>query len=182
MLYTAIQERTTVIMQMIKVFLKKPLLFVILPLCSILLLFGIYIYFILVHIGDHNRTINGIDVPGMLCFNSWRDYEINYSKLLEKATMNDAKSIKRLILLDFDGAYGYDHGGVIVDLIGIIGEDKFIQSIATINIKQKKIVESYIKVGLEYGGNHNFQNKTFEEAFPKIYAFTNPVATENPIR
>jgi len=153
--------------------LSKKLLFVIMFACSVLSLFIIYIYFIIVYIGDHDRIVNGIRVPGILCFNCWENYKINYSKLLEKATINDAKSIKRIVLLDFDGAYSYHHGGVIVDLIGIIGEDKFIQSLTTISSEQKRNVTAYIRVGLEYGSNPNFKGKTLKEAFPKIYIFLN---------
>jgi hypothetical protein len=159
-------------MQKIKNF-SKTLLFAILSVCFALSLFIIYIYFILVHIGDGDRTVNDIHVPGMLSFLSWKYYKINYSKLLEKAMMDDEKSIRRLVLLNFDGANGYAHGAVIVDLIEIIGEDKFIQSLTTIHSEPKRNVTSHIRVGLEYGGNPNFKGKTLEEAFPKIYALFN---------
>ncbi|MDR1679613.1 MAG: hypothetical protein LBR81_07540 [Prevotellaceae bacterium] len=52
---------------------------------------------------------------------------------------------------------------------GQMGEDKFIYSLGTISKEQKRQIEEYISIGLEYGNNPNFQNKTIQEVFPKIY-------------
>ena len=93
--------------------------------------------------------------------------------MLNKAIAKDANSIKQLTLLDFGDAAGYDHGTVIVDLIDLIGEEKFIQSLGAINEKQKNKLNSYLIVGIEYGNNPNLQGKTVKEAFPKIYDFLN---------
>ena len=119
---------------------------------------------------SRHEVVNGIVVSELLISASEKQ-NVNYSKLLRKATKGDVKSIKQLTLLSFYDASGYDHGSVIVDLIEIIGEDKFIQSLSQINYEQKQNVKAYIEVGLEYGNNQNIQTKTIEEAYPKIYTF-----------
>jgi len=99
---------------------------------------------------------------------------INYCKLLRNAIKNDSASIRAFTLLKFHGGESsYNHGWVIVDLIGIIGEDKFIRSLAAINDREKGGVKGYIRAGLEYGKNPRFQGKPLEEAFPKVNAFLN---------
>jgi len=156
-----------------KVFIKKLLLFVILPICSVLLLYAVLAYF--AHYSDKPKCVNGIYVSTAVIIHSREQLKINYCKVLKKATTNDANSIKRLVLLDFTSGVvsSYDHGGVIVDLIELIGEDKFIQSLGIINKEQKNRISSYLMAGLEYGGNPNFQAKTLKEVFPKIYDFLN---------
>jgi hypothetical protein len=101
--------------------------------------------------------------------------------LLKKATTNDTNSIKQLALLDFSLGVvsSYDHGAVLVDLIELIGEDRFIRSLATISNEQKREIKSYIEVGLEYGNNPKLQAQTFNGAFPKTYDFLNyPCSSE----
>lgn len=138
------------------VFVKKILLCVMLSVCFLNC--------------SRQKVINGIEVSELLQIVS-KEQHINYCKQLNEATKGDTTSIKQLALLEiYDGA-GYDHGGVIVDLINIIGEDKFIQSLTTINKEQKQIVKGYIEVGLEYGNNPNSQTQSFKKAFPKIYVF-----------
>ena len=118
----------------------------------------------------NNSVVNGIEVSELLIISA-NNQHVNYRKLLRESTEGNAKSTKELALLKFYDASGYDHGAVIVDLIDLIGEDKFIQSLSMINKKQKKDIEGYIEVGLEYGNNPKFQNKSIKEAFPKIYFF-----------
>jgi hypothetical protein len=156
-----------------KVFVKKLLLFVVLPICSVLLLYAVLVYS--AYNSDKPKYVNGIYVSGLVIIHSREQHKINYCKLLKKATINDANSIKQLTLLDFSfgGASGYAHGAVIVDLIEIIGEDKFIESIMTISKEQKQVVKGYIEAGLEYGNNPNLQTQTLKETFPKIYVFLN---------
>ncbi|MDR0560481.1 MAG: hypothetical protein LBG92_09930 [Prevotellaceae bacterium] len=74
-------------------------------------------------------------------------------------------------MLEFYDGVGYEHGSVIVGLIEIIGEDKFIKSLETVTEKQKQVMERYIAAGLEYGKNPNLQAPTIKEAFPAIYTF-----------
>lgn len=118
------------------------------------------------------KVINDIEVSELLLIAS-KEQNIDYCKLLNESIKGNDSSIRQLALLKiYDGA-GYDHGAVVVDLIGLIGEDKFIYSLTTINNEQKKWIKEYIEVGLEYGNNVNLQTQTFKEAFPKIYKFLN---------
>jgi hypothetical protein len=140
-----------------KIFLNK-LLFLMLSVCFISC--------------NRHKSVNGIVVSELLSIAS-NELQINYCKLLKEATKGNVFSIKQLSLLDFYDGVGYDHSLVIVDLIDFIGEDKFIQSLGTINEEQKNKIKSYLMVGLEYGNNPNLQKKTVKEAFPKIYVFLN---------
>ena len=114
-----------------------------------------------------HKEINGIEVSELLLVVS-EEQNIDYCKLLNEATKGNESSIKKIALLKIDDAAGYDHGAVIVDLIEVIGEDKFIESIKTINHSEKKRIKGYLEVGIEYGGNPNIQGQTLKEVFPKI--------------
>lgn len=141
-----------------KRFVTKLLLFVILSMCFVNC--------------SRSKSVNGIEVSELL-FSVSKEQHINYCKLLNEATKGDVTSIKQLVLLRFYDASGYDHGSVIVDLIKIIGEDKFIKSLATINKEEKQIVKGYLVVGLEYRNNSDLHAKTLKDVFPKIYIFLN---------
>jgi len=141
-----------------KVFLNKLLLLVMLSVCFVNC--------------NRHKSINGIVVSELLLIASNKQH-INYCKLLEEATKGNVSSIKQITLLDFYDGVGYDHSVVIVNLINLIGEDKFIQSLGTINEEQKNKIGSYLMAGLEYGDNPNLQGKAVKEAFPKIHNFLN---------
>ena len=112
-----------------KVFVKKLLLCVLLSMCF----FNC----------SRQKVINGIAVSELLLIVS-KERHINYCQLLNEATKGNVTSIKQLALLKiYDGA-GYDHSGVIVDLIEFIGEDKFIQSLSTISKEQKQVIKGSI--------------------------------------
>ncbi len=119
---------------------------------------------------SRNKSVNGVVVSEQLITVS-KEQHIKYCKLLKKAMNGDTDYIKQLSLLEFYDGVGYDHGSVIVDLIEVVGEDKFIQALSAINKEQKQTIESYVEAGLEYGNNPNVQGKTLNEAFPKIYTF-----------
>ena len=76
-------------------------------------------------------------------------------------------------MLDFSDGAAYDHGAVLVDLIEKIGEEKFVQSIKTINDSEKKWIKGYLEAGIEYGSNVNIKGQTLKDVFPKIYDFLN---------
>lgn len=117
-----------------------------------------------------HKEINGIEVSELLLVVS-EEQNIDYCKLLNEATNGNESSIKEIALLKiYDGA-AYDHGAVLVDLIEKIGEDKFIQSIRTINNIEKKWIKGYLETGIEYGGNTRIQGQTLKETFPKINDF-----------
>jgi len=151
-----------------KIFSKKLLLSVIMSAC--LAFIALWIYFVS---DTGHRYVNGIYVSELLRIVSNEKHNKNYCKLLEEATKGNVSSIKQITLLDFYDGVGYDHSVVIVNLISLIGEDKFIQSLGTINEEQKNKIGSYLMAGLEYGNNPNLQGKAVKEAFPKIHNFLN---------
>jgi hypothetical protein len=121
---------------------------------------------------SRHKDVNGIEVSELLLFSSKKQH-INYCNLLREAIKGNDNSIREITLLEFYDATAYDHSSVIVDLIEIIGEDKFIQSLHSMNKRQKQIAKGYIQVGLEYSNNKQLQLKTFKDAFPKIYMCLN---------
>ena len=117
-----------------------------------------------------NRAINGIEVSELLLIAS-KKQNIEYAKLLNDALNGNDSSIRQLALLKIPDGAGYDHSAVVVDLIELIGEDKFIHSLTTISNDQKGWIEKSIGAGLEYGNNPNLQTNTLKEVFPKLYEF-----------
>lgn len=81
---------------------------------------------------NHKCVVNKIVISELLSTVA-KERSIDYCKLLETALTGDENAIKKLSLLVFSDAVGYDHGSVIVDLITNIGEVKYIKSISAIN-------------------------------------------------
>jgi len=131
----------------------------------------ISVYFLLLlAISCNNKCIvNNIEVSELLGTVA-KEKSIDYCKLLKTALTDDKSAIKKLSLLEFDNAAGYDHGVVIVDLITVVGEAEYMKAISTANKEQKILINSYINVGLEYG-NHHLQGKDFKNVFPDLYVF-----------
>lgn len=132
--------------------------------------FSLFAILLILFTNCGNRTINGIEVSELLLIVS-KQQNINYCKLVYEATEGNQNSIKQLALLEINDGAGYDHGEVIVNLIEIIGEGKFLHSIGAIRDKEKWLIIGYIEVGLEYGYHPNLQTESFKEAFPSIYDF-----------
>lgn len=97
---------------------------------------------------------------------------IDYVNVVKRASEGSEKDIYLLCSLQFDGAYGYDHGSVLVDIIDILGEDKCVDMMKDINKQQAEYFDGYLNVGLLYG--HKYGNKPFDhdyeikDIFPKI--------------
>lgn len=100
-----------------------------------------------------------------------KDKSIDYCELLKDALTGNQNAVKKLSLLEFENAVGYDHGAVIVDLIISLGEAEYIKAISTTNKEQKKLISSYIDVGMEYGSNALVKEKDFKKSFPDLYIF-----------
>ncbi|MDY3529838.1 hypothetical protein PG593_08625 [Riemerella anatipestifer] len=134
----------------------------------------IAISFLFLHTNSCNNKciVDNIEVSELLGTVA-KERSIDYCKLLKVALTGDKNAIKKLSLLEFDNAVGYDHGEVIVDLITVIGESEYIKAISTVNRDQKKIINSYIDVGLEYGNNPLLKGKNCKNAFPNLYVFLN---------
>lgn len=130
-----------------------------------------------------DKDVDGIYVEEDLRIATDNHHGISYCKLLKKAINGNQEDIKKLMLLDFSGAgaAGYDHGDVLVKLIDRLGEKTIISSLGSqLTKEEKREIEDYIAVGLEYGSNpHQGQNP--EEAFPLLYEYlqkeTTPVAS-----
>lgn len=121
---------------------------------------------------SRHKEIDGISVSEMLLIVS-KEQSIDYCSILHDAVNGDSLSIRRLASLDFYDSIAYDHGAVLVDLIMLIGEDAFVQSLNSIGTEQKEQVKSYIIAGLEYGSHTEWNYQMFQEVFPKLYAFVN---------
>ena len=102
-----------------------------------------------------------------------REKNCNYCTLLDSAINGDNNSIKRLALLDFSDAVGYDHGAVLIEVINKIGDAKFTNAITTTSKDQRITIESYLEVGLEYGYRKEYADKSLKEIYPKLYYFLN---------
>ena len=119
------------------------------------------------------KDVDGIYVEEELRIATDDYYGISYCKLLKKAIDGNQEDIKKIMLLDFSGAgaAGYDHGDVLVKLIDRLGEEAIISSLGNqLTKKEKRGIESYIAVGLEYGNNPH-QGKNPDEAFPFLYEY-----------
>lgn len=127
---------------------------------------------LLVNSCSNKCVVDNIEVSELLGTVA-KEKSIDYCGLLKVALTGDKNAIKKLSLLEFDNAVGYDHGEVIVDLITVIGEKEYIKAISTVNKEQKNLISSYIDVGLEYGNNPLVKGKDFKTAFPKLYIFVN---------
>jgi len=136
------------------------------PVQKILLLF-LFLFF---QSCSNSCNVSGINVSELLSVAS-KEKGIDYCSLLNKAIKQDEIAIRKLSLLEFNDATGYDQGAVIVDLILELGEKKYISSISEISNKEKILIESYIDIGVEYSDRPELKNKNSKNAFPKLYIF-----------
>lgn len=125
---------------------------------------------LLVNSCSNKCVVDNIEVSELLGTVA-KEKSIDYCGLLKVALTGDKNAVKKLSLLEFDNAVGYEHGEVIVDLITAIGETEYIKAISTANKEQKNLINSYIDVGLEYGNNPLVKGKNFKSAFPDLYVF-----------
>jgi len=131
------------------------------------------LFFLLFANCHRHKVVNGIEVSVIL-LSTAKENKVDYCNLLKEAIEGSEKSIRELTLLIFYEAAGYDHGSVIVDLIEVVGEDKFTKSLMRLSPEEKQLVKGYISVGLEYGNNQKYKaNNSLEKVFPIIYSFLN---------
>lgn len=119
-----------------------------------------------------NRKVGEIEVSELLLIAA-KEQNTDYCSLLKGSINGNCNDIRRLALLDFHDGAGYDHGAILVKLIGIIGEDMFIQSISGIGNEKKQEIKNSIAVGLEYGDNSDLNKLSIEQAFPKLFFYLN---------
>lgn len=119
---------------------------------------------------SNGKNINGIYIPNIiyLSLENSRE-EIEYDKLIINSLNRDTVSLNRLVSLNsFDGEAAYCHGAIIVELIDRVGEDFFIHSTDCLPMSTKKLLLSYIDVGISYR-NETIDIRTTKEVFPKLY-------------
>lgn len=102
-----------------------------------------------------------------------REQNYNYCGLLGAALDNNIDSIRKLALLQFSDAVGYDHGAVLIEVISKVGENNYVNALYGISRKEKELVDSYLSVGLKYGYRKEYENRKLKEVFPSIDAFLN---------
>lgn len=102
-----------------------------------------------------------------------REHNYHYCALLSAALDGNKDAIRKLALLHFSDAAGYDHGAVLVEVIREVSEKRFIDAIRDIPIEEKALINGYLSVGLEYGYRKENQTMDFGTAFPALYAFLN---------
>ncbi len=114
-------------------------------------------------IGCNNcDQVQGIKISELLN----RQIDDSYRELLDNAVKLDKEAIVKISTYKISDAAGYDHGYVLVRLIEKIGEEEYFKGFENLSLKEKKSVLSYLKAGLENGGNKIYQYKKIDEIFP----------------
>lgn len=105
------------------------------------------------------------------------DYENLVADVIEK---NDTNAMICLYSLCdthvFDGQYAYDHGDVLIQLVGQKGEEFGIMSLKKLNAEKMSDVAGYLNVGLEYGKN-KYSGSALKDVFPKMTNFIDSVTS-----
>ncbi|WP_299610448.1 hypothetical protein [uncultured Aquimarina sp.] len=106
--------------------------------------------------------VQGIEISELLN----RQIDDSYCEILDNAINLDKKSIVKISRYKISDAAGYDHGYVLVRLIEKIGEEEYFNGFQNLSLNEKKSVLSYLKAGLENGGNKIYKFKKLDEIFP----------------
>ncbi|UUC44825.1 hypothetical protein [Flavobacterium cerinum] len=118
----------------------------------------------------YHCSIAGIEVSENILISA-EEKGINYCELLEQSLQKNKRAVIQLSLLNFDGAIGYDHGTLLVELIRKIGENEYLSLIRNLNDTEKKTIESYLQAGLEYHYDSSLKEKSIKSVFPELNAF-----------
>lgn len=110
----------------------------------------------------NNCEINGIEISELLKISTNKPY----CELVEKAINKDEQSLKEISELRILDGAGYEHGYVLIQIIEKIGEKKYVEIIKDFSTKEKETIYSYLRVGLEYGGNKLYKNRSVEDILP----------------
>jgi hypothetical protein len=79
---------------------------------------------------NNKCIVDNIEVSELLSTVA-KEKSIDYCDLLKTTLIGNKDAIKKLSLLEFNDAVGYDHGAVIVDLIIALGETEYIKSVGS---------------------------------------------------
>ena len=137
-----------------------------------------YIYIIVLIIFysciNRDKEIEGIYVSVALQdFADSRD--IDYCILLNKSLHFHKGRIKEFSLLCFDGVGSYDHGGVLIDLIAKIGQDKFIEELSNTTQNERLLIRTTLEGGLEYHHNPIYHEIKLNVIYPKVFNFLSKI-------
>ncbi len=97
--------------------------------------------------------------------------------LIEQTLDGDKEALSSLVTFPCGGASGcYDLGFVITQIIYKLGEDEFIKMVEQLDNNERKQLEGFIQVGLEYGyldKEKAWERRNIENQFPKLYKLMN---------
>lgn len=97
--------------------------------------------------------------------------EYDYCNLFNSAKEGNEQHIKKFFLLPFYDGLAYEHGAVLLELIDVLGEKKIIESLKSINEKEKKLIQGYLMVGLDFTQNPKFKGKKLNVNYPSVHNF-----------
>ena len=139
------------------------------------ILIALFIMFSLISCLKNN--INGIIISDTLLSNQSFQENKNLNKIINQCLNKEFNGFKKLLEYNCgDGAGCYDLGYILTQIIFRIGEDDYIKVISKLSKKDQINLNSFIKVGLEYGDNNydeKMDNLRINDTFPKIVNFTN---------
>jgi len=148
---------------------KKRLFFIVLSVCLVLLLYNTLSFF--VDAINDSEEVNGIYIGREILHCAYDKKFINYRKLVRKAIKGNARAIRKIALIDCESSASsfIFNGSVLIDIIEIIGEERFIHIVRNMNKNQKILLRAGIFGGMDI--QEHLKGKKFKEVFPKIYAF-----------
>lgn len=139
------------------------------------ILIALFIMFSLISCLKNN--INGIIISDTLLSNQSFQENKNLNKIINQCLNKEFNGFKKLLEYNCgEGAGCYNLGYILTQIIFRIGEDEYIKVISKLSKKDQINLNSFIKVGLEYGDNNydeKMDNLRINDTFPKIVNFTN---------
>lgn len=139
------------------------------------ILIALFIMFSLISCLKNN--INGIIISDTLLSNQSFQENKNLNKIINQCLNKEFNGFKKLLEYNCgEGTGCYNLGYILTQIIFRIGEDDYIKVISKLSKKDQINLNSFIKVGLEYGDNNydeKMDNLRINDTFPKIVNFTN---------
>lgn len=132
---------------------------------------GVYLLLTVILIScKQSYEVHGIVVSESLAAHTY-DKEYDYKELLLASINGDKASIRQFSTLPTNDGTGYEHGAVLVDLVELIGEGQYIEALGSLKKQDKRVIASFLEVGLEYGNNPRLKNQRLENIFPELSRF-----------
>lgn len=92
-----------------------------------------------------------------------------YCELVNRSLNGEERAIILLSKVDIGDAAGYQHGAVLIEIIDLIGEEKYIDYYKNLSIYNRRLIYNlFLPVGLEYTNNKKYEGQKIEVAFPKL--------------